>query len=118
VVRCRDEARVIELDEALWRAPEPVWLPHGTAKLGCAELQPVWIEAVPTGETPPNGATYLFLLDGVEAAADPFERVFDLFDGADEAAVAAARSRWVRLRDAGHQLTYWRQEAQGWHKAR
>jgi len=108
---------VAALDEALWRAPEPVWLPHGTAKLGHAELQPVWIEAAGSGEAPPNGASFLFLLDGVEAAVAPFERVFDLFDGSDEAAVAAARVRWSRLKEAGHQLAYWRQEAQGWHKA-
>lgn len=120
LVRVRDEARAAELDEALWRAPEPVWLPHGTAKLGHAEMQPVWIEGAPAGEMSPaaNGASFLFLLDGTEAAAAGlFERVFDLFDGGDEAAVTAARGRWTRLREAGHRLTYWRQEAQGWHKA-
>ena len=125
LVRVRDEARVAALDEALWRAPEPVWLPHGTARLGHPEMQPIWIESAsardaPPGDAPsaPNGASFLFLLDGTEAAAaEPFERVFDLFDGGDEAAVAAARGRWARLKEAGHRLTYWRQEAQGWHKA-
>ena len=122
----RDEARVAALDEALWRAPEPVWLPHGTARLGHPELQPVWIEAAPADETvlghappgdAPNGASFLFLLDGVEAAVSPFERVFDLFDGGDAAAVAAARLRWARLKEAGHRPAYWRQDAQGWQKA-
>ncbi len=66
----------------------------------------------------PNGAQYLFLLDGAEAGSlDRFERAFDLFDGGDEAAVAAARARWSRLRQAGHPLTYWKQESQGWQKA-
>jgi len=116
LVRCADEARAAVLDEALWKAPEPVWLPHGTAKLGYAEMQPVWIAG---GTDPaPNDASFLFLLDGVELApGDTFERVFDLFDGAAEAAVAAARGRWTRMKAAGHSLTYWRQEAQGWQKA-
>ncbi len=120
LVRVRDEARVAALDEALWQAPEPVWLPHGTAKLGRAELQPVWIESRPPGDASPaaNGASFLFLLDGLEAGeGETFERVFDLFDGSDETAVAAARGRWSRLKGAGHQLAYWRQQPQGWHKA-
>ena len=130
LVRVGDEARAAALDEALWRAPEPVWLPHGTARLGHPALQPVWIESAPPPDGPsgnqaaaeasaaPNGASFLFLLDGVEAnPAAPFERVFDLFDGGDEAAVGAARRRWARLKEAGHRLTYWRQEARGWHKA-
>ena len=129
LVRCRDEARAAEIDEALWRAPEPVWLPHGTAKLGHAGLQPIWIEGLSSGDAAsPNGASFLFLLDGVETVAkeafakdafakEAFERIFDLFDGSDEAAVAAARGRWSRLKGAGHSLTYWKQSAQGWQKA-
>ena len=117
LVRCRDEARAAEVDEALWRAPEPVWLPHGTARLGQAELQPIWIEGSPSGDAA-NGASFLFLLDGTETAeTENFERVFDLFDGGDEAAVVAARGRWSRLKEAGHALTYWKQSAQGWQKA-
>ena len=47
-----------------------------------------------------------------------WERVFDLFDGRDDGAVAAARGRWKLARVAGHTLTYWRQtEAGGWEKA-
>jgi len=45
-----------------------------------------------------------------------FERVFDLFDGGDEAAVAAARARWRAAKAAGHDLTYWLQTPRGWEK--
>ncbi len=117
MVRVGDEARAAALDEALWRLPEPIWLPHGTASLGCAELQPVFIAGSSDAAAAPNGASFLFLLDGVEAAAEPFERVFDLFDGGDAAAVAAARGRWSALKQGGHRLTYWRQDAKGWQKA-
>ncbi len=111
LVRVQDEARALALDEALWKLPEPVWLPHGTAALGWPELQPVFITGSPDTGGAPNAASFLFLLDGVAAAAEPFERVFDLFDGGDAAAVAAARGRWSAAKQGGHRLTYWRQDA-------
>jgi DNA polymerase-3 subunit chi len=42
--------------------------------------------------------------------------VFDLFDGGDPAAVAAARQRWTAARAGGHTLTYWQQGPRGWEK--
>ena len=112
VVRCRDEARVEAVDAALWRMPEPIWLPHGTSRMGEAALQPVWITA---DASVPNGATFLFLLDGVRATdADRFARVFDLFDGNDPEALALARARWAEARSLGHAPVYWKQEPKGW----
>ncbi len=115
VVRCRDAARVEALDEALWRAPEPVWLPHGTARMGDASLQPIWIT---DDDAVPNQASFLFLLDGLDAGdLAAFERVFDLFDGNDPSQVEQARQRWARAKAAGHALAYWRQEPKGWIRA-
>ena len=115
VVRCRDAARVEALDEALWRAPEPVWLPHGTARMGDAALQPIWIT---DDDAVPNQASFLFLLDGLDAGdLAAFERVFDLFDGNDPSQVEQARQRWARAKAAGHALAYWRQEPKGWIRA-
>jgi DNA polymerase III subunit chi len=114
VVVCPDEERVTALDAALWECAEPDWLPHGTAADGDAELQPIWLA---TDDAAPNGATFLFLVHGaVSGRLAAFERVFDLFDGKDEAVVAAARERWKRAKEAGHTLTYWRQGARGWEK--
>ncbi|MEE8273093.1 MAG: DNA polymerase III subunit chi, partial [Alphaproteobacteria bacterium] len=63
-------------------------------------------------------ATLLVCADGVEPAfLDKFERCLDVFDGNDSEAVAAARARWTRLKEAGHDLTYWQQTAAGgWEK--
>jgi DNA polymerase III subunit chi len=113
VVLCGDEARVAVLDEALWVAPEPDWLPHGSARTGEADLQPIWLTAA---EEAPNGAHYLFLIDGMTADVAPFERVFDLFDGTDQAAIQAARQRWTAAKTAGHAVTYWLQGGRGWEK--
>ena len=113
VVLCGDEARVAALDEALWAAAEPNWLPHGSARTGEADLQPIWLTAI---DEAPNAARYLFLTDARNADASGFDRVFDLFDGRDEAAVSAARRRWSAAKGAGHSVTYWLQGERGWEK--
>ena len=110
VVQCAP-ARVAVLDEALWLCTDPDWLPH--AATGDASVQPIWITAA---DEAPNGARFLFLLDGVAATLDRYERVFDLFDGKNEEALAAARTRWRAAKAAGHSLTYWQQGAKGWEK--
>jgi len=113
-VLCREAGTVTALDKLLWEAPEPSWLPHGSAADGDPDLQPIWlgVEAAP-----PNGATFLFLVDGADAGTlDGYERVFDLFDGNDETAVGAARQRWRDAKAAGHALTYWQQGPQRWEK--
>jgi DNA polymerase III subunit chi len=81
---------------------------------GDADLQPIWLTAL---DEAPNGARFLFLIDGAESARlDAFARVFDLFDGNDAAALEAARVRWRAAKDAGHALTYWQQGERGWEK--
>jgi DNA polymerase-3 subunit chi len=114
LVRLGSEERVAVLDELLWASKDPEWLPHGTAKTGKGPLQPIWLTA---GGDCPNGARYLFLLDGLSAAdLASYDRVFDLFDGRDPAAVAAARGRWTAAKAAGLALTYWQQGERGWVK--
>jgi DNA polymerase III subunit chi len=114
VVLCADSQRLAALDQALWQCSEPDWLPHGTASDGDAALQPIWLTA---DDVAPNDARLLFLIDGVQSARiAEFDRVFDLFDGKDEAAVAAARERWTAAKAEGHSLTYWQQGARGWER--
>jgi DNA polymerase-3 subunit chi len=114
VVLCGSTDRVAALDTALWLSTDPDWLPHGTAETGHADLQPIWLT---TADEAPNGAKFLFLIDGASTARlDSFDRVFDLFDGRDEAAVVAARTRWTAAKQAGHALTYWQQTPRGWEK--
>ncbi len=110
VVQCAAE-RVAALDAALWLCTDPDWLPHAAS--GDASVQPIWIT---TADDAPNGGKFLFLLDGVHATLTRYERVFDLFDGKNEEALAAARTRWRAAKTAGHTLTYWQQNAKGWEK--
>ena len=113
LVVCPGDASVKALDAALWACAEPVWLPHGTAADGDADLQPIWLS---TDANPENGARFLFLVDGAETNGAAFERVFDLFDGNDPERVEAARSRWRAAKESGHNLTYWKQSPRGWEK--
>ncbi len=115
VVRAGSTARVEALTERLWTYKERGFLPHGSAKDGHAALQPIWLT---DKDERPNEAQVLFLTDGAasEELAD-FERCAVLFDGNDEAALAAARAQWTGLKDTGHDLTYWQQNDEGrWEK--
>ena len=114
VVLAGSAERAEALNALLWTYAERAWLPHGGARDGFAEDQPIWLSA---REENPNGADLLFMLDGVEPSfIGGFARAFDLFDGADEEAVAAARRRWAAWKAAGHTLAYWRQIEGGWEK--
>jgi DNA polymerase III subunit chi len=114
VVLCADAERVASLDTSLWQCTDPDWLPHGTAADGDADLQPIWLT---TEDAAANSGRFLFLIDGAQSAhLNAFDRVFDLFDGNDEAAVQAARERWSAAKATGHALTYWQQGPKGWEK--
>ncbi|MCW5750931.1 MAG: DNA polymerase III subunit chi [Alphaproteobacteria bacterium] len=116
VVLAGSPDRVEALDQSLWTYRRESFLPHGTKRNGNAADQPIFLTAE---EANPNGASLLFLVDG---GASPdfvagFARCLDLFDGNDEAALAAARGRWSAAKAAGHRLTYWQQGEQGgWQK--
>jgi DNA polymerase III subunit chi len=114
-VLCGEAERAKALDAALWTCPDPDWLPHGLAGGQDDALQPVLIGTEDLSAA--NGARFLVLVDGAASARlGEFDRVLDLFDGSDEAAVAAARTRWAAAKQAGHVLTYWQQGAGGWEK--
>lgn len=113
VVIAGSEERVEALNTALWTYEQDSFLPHGSARDGNAEAQPVWLTVE---DENPNGATVLVLTDGTDSPQlDRYARCVLLFDGTDEAALAAARRRWQAYKTAGHKLTYLQQtEYGGW----
>lgn len=115
VVMAGSEERVEALNLRLWTYNQNGFLPHGSARDGRAGEQPAWLTAA---EENPNGADVLLLTDGVAAGhVAEFKICCELFDGNDEAAVAAARTRWAAYKASGHTLTYWQQsEAGRWEK--
>ncbi len=121
VVQCSAPERVDALDAALWTYREDSFLPHGTARDGDAELQPVYLT---TGDENPNGATMRIFADGARADdavasgfADDYERLILMFDGNDEEALSDARAQWKFFKEADYTLSYWQQnENGGWEK--
>ncbi len=106
--------RVEHLNQLLWTYDDASFLPHGSARDGNAERQPIFLTA---SEGNPNNATMLVLVDGAQGTGlESFQRVCDMFDGNDEAAVEEARQRWREAKAAGHTLTYWEQTQSGWVK--
>ncbi len=115
VVVAGSPERVAALDDALWTYDDRAFLPHGTARDGFAEEQPVWLTTSPEN---PNGAKVLVLADGATADVASWTMVLEIFDGNSEEAVAAARERWKQHKASGHDLTYWKQSDDGkWEKA-
>lgn len=111
VVLLGSEQRVEALANHLWTYRENSFLPHGTARDGRPELQPIWLT---DRDENPNGAQLLFLADGARSAlVQAFETCVELFDGNDEAAVAAARQRWSEYKAAGLTLVYYQQNERG-----
>jgi DNA polymerase-3 subunit chi len=114
LVLASSNERVEHLNQLLWTYDDASFLPHGSARDGNTDRQPIFLTAA---EGNPNNATMLVLVDGAHASgSENFQRVCDMFDGNDEAAVADARQRWREAKAAGHTLTYWEQTQSGWVK--
>ncbi len=115
VVLAGSPERVDALNQHLWTYDPASFLPHGTHRDGFTEEQPVWLTS---DDENPNTATVLFLIDGsVSESTATYDLVCDLFDGNDDEAVMAARSRWKLYKAAGHNLTYWQENDRGsWEK--
>ncbi len=115
VVQAGSVERVEALDNHLWAWRDDSFLPHGMAKDGTEDLQPVWLT---TGDDNPNGAQVRFIVDGAHAPdLSGYARGVYVFDGHDNDDLSRARADWKSLKAAGHAITYWQQnERGGWEK--
>lgn len=115
VVQVGQQDRLEALDEALWTYRPDSFLPHGCARDGNPQSQPVYLT---TEADTPNGAAIRFLVEGADPAAYAgFARMVFLFDGNNPDAVASARAQWKAAKSAGCTVTYWQQnEAGRWAK--
>ena len=115
VVMLGSPERVDALATHLWTYDQDSFLPHGSARDGEADRQPVWLTHL---DENPNGAAFLFVAD--RARSDRlagYKRCFELFDGRDDEAVADSRERWKAYKAAGHAMVYWQQTVSGgWEK--
>ena len=104
VVIAGSTERVEALSAQLWTVDPNSFLPHGTARDGNAEHQPVWLTAE---DENPNGARFVMLVDSQETAKlASYERCFEIFDGRDQAQVEHARARWKTYKAQGPEVAY------------
>lgn len=115
VVMAGSGERVETLNAVLWTYHPNSFLPHGSARDGKPEQQPIWLTE---RDENPNGATILVLTDGASSGQiDRYARCLEIFDGGDPEAVSRARERWRTYKDAGHNVTYYQQtDTGGWAK--
>jgi DNA polymerase-3 subunit chi len=115
MLRGVDANRLKALDRFLWQGPDDGFLPHGVEGGPYDAEQPILLGQGAIA----NGAQALMTIEG--ATIDPtevtnLERVFVLFDGRDDDAVAAARVQWKALTGAGLAAQYWSEESGQWEK--
>lgn len=120
VVRIGSAERMETLDAHLWTYSEQSFLAHGTAAEGPPSRQPIYLT---TEDENPNSAQVLFLVGGAQVAdwsstgLTDFARIVLMFDGREAEAVDYARSAWRSAKDAGHEVTYWKESPSGkWEK--
>lgn len=115
MLRGTDVAALDRLDAQLWQGPDDGFLPHGLAGGDHDADQPILLGRGAIA----NAAKGLVLIDGAETSPDEamrLERVWAIFDGADDAAVAMARGLWTRLTTAGMPAQYWSEAGGKWEK--
>tara|TARA_R110002095_G_scaffold88639_2_gene77436 strand:+ start:2467 stop:2919 length:453 start_codon:yes stop_codon:yes gene_type:complete len=102
-------------NKLLWTFSSKTFLPHGSSKEGQSKEQPLWLTTIFEN---PNEADVLAYVEGstISDFAN-FKRCLDIFNGHDDYAVTGARKRWKAYKEAGHTLTYWKQNEKGrWEK--
>ena len=115
LIRADTADRADAIDTLLWTYDDQSFLPHAQMGDGDASRQPVLITVE---EGNPNKAEILFCVGGAQPdwsdeKLSHLARIVLLFDGRDSAALAAARQSWKEARDAGHDVTYWKESPSG-----
>jgi len=116
VVQASSDERVDALDAHLWTYRDDGFLAHGTYRESEEAMQPVLLTV---HDHNPSNANVRFLIDGAPMPADAasYQRIVLLFDGEDDEALAAARTRWSDAKASGFETTYWQADEHGrWEK--
>ena len=115
MIRSADARLIQHLDSRLWLDPADSFLPHAVEGGAHDADQPILLGAGPIT----NAARGLFLLAGAQATqteAAGLDRIWLLFDGADAAALQAARTDWTRMTGWGLAAQYWSDATGAWVK--
>ena len=117
IVRSASPANLDVIDTSLWTYRANAWLPHGISTGDALEddRQPILLVHPPEANSDlVLNAPALFLLDGADwAGVTGLSRIFVIFDGRDQDAVAHARTDWRRAKEVGFLPAYLQQSEDG-----
>ena len=116
VVMLGSPERVDALNTHLWTFDPNGFLPHGSAKDGEAERQPVWLTHL---DENPNGAGFLFVADRAQLGESrpTTSAASNCSTAATRRPSPTSRERWKAYKAAGHAVVYWQQTPSGgWEK--
>lgn len=114
VIKTESSERSDALDNLFWTYDDSSFLAHAQSGDGDPKRQPVLITVE---DENPNGAQILFCVGGAEPgdwkSLSSLARVVMMFDGRDQSFVDRARAAWKKAKDAGHDVTYWKESPSG-----
>ena len=116
VIKTESAERSDALDTLLWTYDDRSFLAHAQSGDGDPARQPVLITVE---DENPNQAKILFCVGGAQpadwraAGLSSLARVVMLFDGRDASMLDSARAAWKAAKEAGHDVTYWKESASG-----
>jgi DNA polymerase-3 subunit chi len=116
LIKAESADRASAIDNLLWTYDDQSFLPHAQVGDGDAKRQPVLIT---TEDANANNADVLFLVGGAEpppwnsADAKALTRIVLMFDGRDQDSLSRARQSWKGAKDAGLDVTYWKETHTG-----
>ena len=116
VIKTDSSERSDALDNLLWTYDDQSFLAHAQSGDGEPAHQPVLITVE---DENPNHAQILFFVGGAHPTdwkgpgLSSLARMVMLFDGRDAAMLDSARAAWKQAKEAGHDVTYWKESASG-----
>ena len=114
IIQTVDDLRLKALDDLLWTYKPESFLAHAQAGEKGAERQPILLTR---GTGNANEAQLRIFVEGAEIEPDDafagYERIILMFDGGNEAELAAARRQWSALKAREATLAYWQQSDAG-----
>jgi DNA polymerase-3 subunit chi len=116
LIRADSADRAAAIDTRLWTFKDTSFLAHAQEGEGEAARQPVLITVE---EQMANNPDVLFLVGGAlpsswdDPALNTLTRIVLMFDGHDPQMLDTARAAWRDAKSAGHDVTYWKENASG-----
>ena len=110
------EDRLAEIDAYLWTYTDHSFLPHGRDDEPQSDAHPIRLTAEASAA---ENVEAVFLMDGAHLDdLTGVQRCITFINGRSDEAVSAARTQWKTLKDAGADISYWKQDERGaWAKA-